>query len=272
MDTRAEEWQGRRMATPLLVTISFSHFCEKARWVLDHAGIAYRESGHLPMFHVPAVRRAGGRHSTPTLLTDEGVLGDSSDIVAWADRQRPEAGLFGKSAAERAEIARLEDRFDEALGPHARRWAYHHLLADRAASLRMFDAQTATPAFERRVMRVIFPAVRAIMRRGMKIDAERAERSRRKVDEVLDEIAAKLADGRRYLVGDAPTVADLTFAALAIPAVLPDHPRVVLPPFEALPPEAAAQIRAWRAHPAGACALRMVSEHRQRMPVSAAAA
>ena len=28
-----------------LVTIPFSHFCEKARWSLDAAGIAYPEEG-----------------------------------------------------------------------------------------------------------------------------------------------------------------------------------------------------------------------------------
>ncbi len=75
------------MTTPRLVTISFSHYCDKARWALDHAGLAYREEAHLPGFHAPAVARAGGTRTTPVLVTDEGVLPDSKDILAWADRQ-----------------------------------------------------------------------------------------------------------------------------------------------------------------------------------------
>ena len=44
--------------TPVLVTIPISHFCEKARWALDRAGVAYEEQRHLPALHRVAVRRA----------------------------------------------------------------------------------------------------------------------------------------------------------------------------------------------------------------------
>jgi glutathione S-transferase len=250
--------------TPLLVTISFSHFCEKARWALDRARVPYRESAHLPVFHAPPVKRAGGQRATPTLVTSDGVLNDSTDILAFCDRQRPEARLYGESAEERREILALEDRFDEALGPHVRRWAYFHLLRDRAAILRMFDAQASVPAFEKKVMRVVFPAVRLVMRKAMSIDAAGAERSRGQVDEVFAEVAARLADGRRYLVGDAFTAADLTFAALAAPGVLPPEGLALsYPTVEELPAEVAAQARAWRTHPAGVFAMRVAREDRR---------
>jgi glutathione S-transferase len=209
---------------------------------------------------MPAVRRAGGRHSTPTLVTDEGVLGDSSDIVAWADRRRPDAGLYGEGAANRAEILRLEDLFDENLGPHIRRWAYFHLLADRSKTLQLFDAQPGVPAMERVGIRLIFPGLRALMRRAMKINAAGAERSLKKVDEVFAEVSRLLADGRPYLAGSAPTAADITFAALALPALIPERATVRLPPLSALPPVAAARIEAWRATPAGRFGIRMAGE------------
>lgn len=212
------------------------------------------------MFHIRAVRRAGGRRSTPTLVTGEGVIGDSSEIVAWADRRRPGAGLYGERAQDRAEVLRLEDLCDERLGPHARRWAYFHLLADRAKTLRLFDAQSSVPALERAGMRLAFPAVRALMRRAMHIDEGGAERSRRVVDEVFAEVSRVLQDGRPYLVGAAPTAADITFASLALPAILPETPSVRLPPPSALPPVAAAQVEAWRATPAGRFAMRFVGE------------
>jgi glutathione S-transferase len=245
--------------TPLLVTISFSHYCEKARWALDHAGIAYRESAHLPAFHIPAVRRAGGRRATPTLVTDEGVLSDSSDVLAWADRRRPLAGLYGKSAAERAEILRLEDLFDEYLGPHARRWAYFYLLQDRASMLRLLDAQPVAK-LEHLAMRFAFPAVRALIRRGLHVHADGAERSRKKVDEVFADVSRLLEDGRPYLVGGAPTAADITFASLSLPGLIPESATVRLPPISALPAVAAAQVEAWRATPAGRFGTRIVGE------------
>ncbi len=250
------------MPIPTLVTISFSHFCEKARWALDRASIEYRESAHLPLFHVPAVRRAGGKHGTPLLVTGEGVLRDSSDILAWIDRRRPELGLFGKTPEERAEVLRLEELFDVQLGPHTRRWAYFQLLADRRLLRQLFAAQTSAPRYQRSTMTVLLPLVRVAIRRSMKIDAAGAARSFAKIEQVFAQVGALLSDGRKFLVGDSLTAADLTFAALAAPAVFPDDSGGRLPRLEELPPAAAAQVRAWRAHPAGEHAERLVREHR----------
>jgi glutathione S-transferase len=251
------------MATPTLITISFSHFCEKARWALERAGIAYREDAHLPALHVPAVKRAKGNRPTPVLVTDDGVLTDSTDILAWVDRTRPAAKLFGEGAESRAEITALEDRFDEDLGPHARRWAYAHILPDSAFMHRMFATQTMTPKRERVAMRVLFPLARLLMKRAMHIDAAGAARSIVKVEEVFEEVARRLADGRRYLVGDSFTAADLTFAALSSPVLLPDGAR--LPTITEVSPLVAARIRSFREHPAGVFALRVRREHRDQV-------
>ena len=43
-----------------LVTIPISHFCEKARWALQRAGVPYVERPHLQIIHVLAARRAAG--------------------------------------------------------------------------------------------------------------------------------------------------------------------------------------------------------------------
>ena len=44
----------------VLITIPISHYCEKARWALDRAGVDYEEHPHLQLIHRIAVRRAGG--------------------------------------------------------------------------------------------------------------------------------------------------------------------------------------------------------------------
>jgi glutathione S-transferase len=80
---------------------------------------------------------------------------------------------------------------------------------------------------------------------------------------VLDEVADRLSDGRRYLVGGRFTTADLTFAALAAPLVLPPEYGVALPAIEDLPSDMAATVREVRAHPAGAHALAMFRDERR---------
>jgi glutathione S-transferase len=249
------------MSEPILVTITFSHYCEKARWALDRTGITYRESGHLPLFHMLAVRRAGGWRSVPALVTHTEVINDSTNILGWLDKRVPDAHLYGRNDAERREIERLEDLCDEQLGPHTRRWAYFHLLPKRDLTLRM--ARDGAPKTEHAMLRVLFPVARKMMQRAMKITPGGAERSRQKIDSVFAEIAKMLADGRKFLIGESLSAADITFASLAAVVLLPEQYAATLPRIEDLPAEAQVHIRGWREHPAGQFALRMFRDYRR---------
>lgn len=260
VDDAARQWHDETMSAPVLVTITFSHYCEKARWALDRAGIAYRESGHLPIFHALAVKRAGGWRSVPALVTDEGVINDSTNILGWIS-ERSNVHLYGSNDAEREEIERLEDLCDEHLGPHTRRWAYFHVLPNRDLLLRM--TRESAPKLEHAALSLLFPVARKMMKRAMKITPEGAERSRQKIDEVFAEVEKRLAGGRKFLVGDGLSAADITFASLAAVVVLPEQYFAPLPRLEDLPTEAQEQVRRWQRHPAGEFALRMFRDHRR---------
>ena len=75
-----------------LVTIPISHYCEKARWALERAGIPYREERHVQGIHRFASRRAGGVGTTPVLVTPEGSLGESEEILLWVDERTRRIG------------------------------------------------------------------------------------------------------------------------------------------------------------------------------------
>ena len=245
-----------RPMTARLVTIPFSHYCEKARWALDRAGIAYDEDGHLPLFHYLATRRAGAGRTVPVVVADGEVIADSTDIVAWADAHRPGSLL----PPDPAESLALEDDFDRQLGPATRRWAYFHLMPQREAIAIM---ASVVPRWQLTALRFTRPLAFGLMRRGMKIDAAGAERSRGKIDETFARVGERLRDGRRYLTGDRFTVADLTFASLATPVLLPPEHPMPMPGVDMFPPEARGQIDRWRTSAAGKHALRMYAEHRR---------
>ncbi len=242
-----------------LTTITISHYCEKARWALQRTHLPFEEDGHLPILHVPAVRRAGGQRSTPVLKTADGLLKDSTDILRWVDQRRPGI-LFSE---QRGEEEALEDRFDEHLGPATRRVAYFHLLPRRALVLQFLN--TGVPGWEVWFLRIFFPVAVAMMRRGLKIDAAGAERSLKKVREIFGEVNQRLSDGRPYLCGQKFSAADLTFAALAAPLLLPPEQPVFHPTPEVLPPAFQALVAELRATPAGAFGMRMYREERTRV-------
>lgn len=249
-------------ATLLLLTIPVSHFCEKARWSLQRAGLAYHEEGHVPVFSRLATRRMGQASSVPFLLGPTGLVTSSTAIARFADDT---LGQSHRLFPGQPEVDALVQRFDEALGPHARRLAYGHLLSHRALALQVLTR--GVPGWEATALRVMFPLARRLMRSRMKIDDAGLARSRAKVDEVFEEVGALLADGRKYLVGDRFTAADLTFAALAAVLVLPPRYGGQLPPLDRWPSEARAEAERLRATPAGAFAMRMYAEERSRAAV-----
>ena len=250
-------------APATLVTIPFSHYCEKARWALERAGVPFVEKAHLPFFHAAAVRRAGGTRQVPILVTDGTVVPDSTTILRHADQRLAEPDrLFPSDAKIASEVERLVALADEKIGPATRRIAYFHLLPDREA-LATLIARNAT-GYEARLAAFCQPLLAFGIRKGVGIDRARAERSQATLDATLDAFDALLADGRRYLAGDRFTAADLTLAALAAPLAFPselapiygtdgDLPRGLLPSVEAV-----------RARPSGAFVLRIYREERAR--------
>ena len=245
-----------------LVTIPISHFCEKARWALDRAGVDYVEQPHLQLVHIAAARRAGGRSTVPVLVTDHGdVLDDSTRILHWADtRVEPGRALYPEGELGAAAAA-LERSLDDGLGPDGRLWMYHETLPV-VGELEPW-ALAGVPAWERRLFLVSGRLVERALRRYLDIDAAAATSARERVEGVFDDVAERLADGRRFLLGDRFTAADLTFAALAAPMLLPAGYGSPLPPPELLPATMAETVLRLRAHPAGAFADRLYAEERR---------
>lgn len=243
-----------------LVTIPISHFCEKARWALDYAEVRYHESAHLPLFHLVAVRRAGGKRTVPVLKTPHGTLRQSTDIVRFADRHLPpERRLYPERDVEA--IDRLVAELDKELGVDTRLWAYAQVMPNPELGRRI--GMYGAPRGERFVASSAYPLVARVMKQELRITPDNETRATERIDRWLDRLDGELADGRPYLMGDRFTAADLTFAALCAPIVGPGEYHVPLPKPDQLSPEAAERMRAWRERPSGRHALEMFRRHRQ---------
>lgn len=242
-----------------LITIGFSHFCEKARWALDRSELRYREEAHVPMMHWAASVGAGGGRTVPVLVTPEGVLRESTPILDYVDaRLAAERRLFPDESE--AEVRALVEEFDRGLGPAVRRWLYWHLLRSREAGRELLSS--TGPAWQRRLVRPLYPVMRVLMVRGLKIDAKSAARSMERMQRSFEVVEGRLADGRPFLTGDRFTAADLTFAALAGGLMLPPEYGWPVPPSVGAIPEIAGMIAATRERGAGQFVLRMYREQR----------
>ena len=68
----------------------------------------YREERHVQGVHQVVAWRASGGITVPVLVTPDGVIGESAEILAWVDeRTPPEHRLFPAEPEARDEVERL---------------------------------------------------------------------------------------------------------------------------------------------------------------------
>jgi len=199
----------------VLATISASHFVEKVRWSMDRLGIDYVEQtsgGTLGAFFrgrtVPQLKvRTGSVQSS---------IGNSPEILRylWGRYavEDQEGAAFLEPTKERIELEARLDRY----GVSLQVWVYYHLLNDRQLTLHVWGANNpATPHWQRLVLRLLFPVLRALIRKSFRITDENHARAVARIEELLGEANDWLNDGRRSLLGgDALNYTDIAFAAM----------------------------------------------------------
>jgi glutathione S-transferase len=246
-------------APAVLITMPHSHYAEKARWALDRLAVPYREEPHVPLLHLLATKPRGGR-SVPILVQGDRRLVDSTEILRHVDASCGGGRLYPSDPGVGRTVDAFEERFDQELGPHTRRWAYFQLLPHRPLLLPMMAK--GVPRTESSVLNLGFPIVVLVIRKALRVTPDGAQRSLLKVRAIFSEISELLADGRTYLVEDRFTAADLTFAALAAPILFPERGISAYPGVAELPAAMREVVEQLRDTRAGRFALRMYAHER----------
>lgn len=199
----------------VLATISASHFVEKVRWSMDRLGVEYTEQtsgGAIGAFFrgrtVPQLKmRTGSVQSS---------IGNSAEILRYLwgcyAVDDPEAAAFLEPTQERIEYESRLDRF----GVSLQIWVYYHILNDRDVTLHAWGANSpATPAWQRPLLRLLFPVLRYLIRKSFRITEANYVRAAARIDEMLGEADTWLEDGRKSLLGgDTLNYTDFAFAAM----------------------------------------------------------
>lgn len=247
-----------------LLEFPHSHYCEKARWALDYKGVPFRTVPVMPGYHVVTVRRYAPDAAVPVLLDGGEVVQGSSAIIDYLEQRHTEQPLTPADAPERNECLEIESDMDDRLGENLRRILYHWLLA--YPDFIRYCFTHPMPAYKRALVALIYPALRRKIYQTYVVSPAKVERSMREFERALAEIGQRL-DGKRYLVGDRFTRADLSVAAmLSLLVMPPEHPF----PWIAIPDsEARAFYDAYRDHPVCGWVREMYRMHRRAVTAGA---
>jgi len=243
-----------------LLIIGPSHYCEKSRWSLEKAGIAFEEEGRAPFFHIPVVRSAGGNRTTPVLLTSDSIQKDSVDISHWIQQNHLSKWKpYGDNPEEQTQIRELEKEFGRKLGVLTRLLTYHFLLPHKKLVLDVMSYNT--PSHEINWISRLYPAFSFMMRRAMNVNAQNAKRAHSAILQIFEDIEER-AKGE-FLVGHTLSIADISFASLSAPILSPAKYGVTtVPKFSKLPSDLQNIIHGFRQTTGGKRVLRLYETYR----------
>ncbi|MBX3215050.1 MAG: glutathione S-transferase [Labilithrix sp.] len=203
--------------TRTLYGLSQSPWTERARWALDHHGVAFTYHEHVPMLGEVLLRRKARtkKATVPLLIDGADVVMGSFEIARHAERIGRGAPLFPRD--KDAEIARWVDVGERILRV-GRAWLFRRLLASKAAQAE------ALPSFIPGGLRgALTPSAALAIRFLAKkydvpadVDAE-VEHTLRPL---LQDVRAALAGGAYLLAPSSFSLADLAIAS-ALGAVRP---------------------------------------------------
>jgi glutathione S-transferase len=249
------------MSEVRMITVPVSPFCELARWALERLEVPYVEHGHVPMLHLLATRTHGGGVAVPVIDTGAVVLKDAREVFDHYEQRAPDRlRLYPADPGEQADARALFDRCFDDLAIAVRAWAYAYMLPRGASPARVWCV--GVPRIERLVVRVAYPLLAMPLRRALHLRPDSIPTQRAAIETFLDQIDTRLADGRTYLCGDRFTAADIAFASMAAPAVIPPEYGGPMPTLDEMPAAMVAEVERFRGHPAGRFALRLYREDR----------
>jgi glutathione S-transferase len=241
-----------------LYTFNISHFSEKARWALDHEGIAYEEKVLLPGPHQVVTRRIARRTHVPVLDHDGHHVQGSGAILDYIATHLGGQKLTPSDPAALSAVHELEKTLDHAFGLGVQRVLYSEMLNHRQAVIDMWSFQG--PFWARGFYAVAFPVVARVIQRMYKTtDADAVAKAKERFVTTFDQLDAVLAK-QPYLGGDRPSRLDITTAALLAPVCRPpEH----LMPWPNIPPELVEFEASLKGRPTWNHVGKMYREHRK---------
>jgi glutathione S-transferase len=182
------------MSTIKLIHMYASPWAERVRWALNYKGVPYEKQNYQPGVDEEAVKKLTGQAQVPVLLVNGKVIPDSTAILNWLEEYQPQPPLTPVSDKDRAQVMLWEELMDGVLGPQARMLVVGHFLRSSEPEL-----QKGGQYFAQKYQH----------------SAYAEEHAKVTVERVLT-ILKHALDGRRYLVGEAFTRADVTVASMLL--------------------------------------------------------
>ena len=204
-----------------LYQFPLSHYCEKARWMLDFKDLEYSVKNLFPAAHRLMTKLRANSNTVPMLNDGQEWIGDSTEIAFYLDAKYLLRPLVPSDPASRSQVVKIENLADKA-GVHVRRWIYADILDNPEVMNVMLDDYVYAKPFKK----VLAPLMRKGIAQLYQVTPEKAAVSLEKMLEAVHQLEQMLQNnGGRYFVGHNLSLADISVASLFAPILsVPNTP------------------------------------------------
>ena len=174
----------------VLYQFPLSHYCEKARWLLDFKDLEYSVKNLFPPTHRLLALWKTNSTTVPLVKDGKEWIGDSTELAFYLDAKYILRPLIPSDPDERRQTIMLEDIADRA-GAHVRRWAYSQVLGSEQVTNLLFNDYPLVKPFKKQLA----PFIKRGIGQMYQTNAEKGAVSLEKILKAMDDIEEKLLKG-----------------------------------------------------------------------------
>lgn len=209
-----------------LYQFEMSHYSEKVRFLLDYKGLEYKKIEVTPGVGQLDVYKLSGQRQVPVLKDGDTVIADSTEIAFYLDRKYPEKPLIPEDPIQKAHCLIMEEWADESIGLKGRKAFFGAL--NHNQSFRVSVLPQETPDIFKNIIGAVPGELLDLLGSGVGIGADVVKDAERSLKQDLEALSLILKQ-QPYLLGDQPTLADFTVAALSMLIKFPEGNYIKLP-------------------------------------------
>ena len=222
---------------PTLITNSVGGTDEIARWVLDHNDIRYKDEPHAPGLHKKIVQKLTddkGFKNNPVLVKNDGLIYTTNSVLQYCEQNcLPSKKLLPSDVSKKKEVLDLYNLFNGEYEEVVTKYMYSQLLSTASFAKAVFTNRV--PFGEKLAYNMKYGSIADTLRQDHSLSAWPETQLVDFIRNTFKKVDDQLADGRKYLTGDKITLADIAFAAVSSPLILPEECGSVMPRINQVP-------------------------------------
>lgn len=196
-----------------LYQFEISQFSEKVRLILDYKGLDYQKVEVTPGIGQLELFQKSGQRQVPVLKDGETWVVDSTEIAFYLDRHYPNKTIIPSDPLLRGQCLLIEEWADESIGVKGRKAIAGAI--NQNPNFRASILPEGTPDFFKSLVKSVPSDLLAVLGTGVGLGKEAIQDAHRSLKQDLEALTLIL-ENRPYLLGNEPSLADLSVAGLSM--------------------------------------------------------